>query len=251
MCSQTNTKEVFKGRRKRAITHNDSKGFGFIGTDFADNKIDQRDVDNINPFVFDEFIEKVRCFHTYLAPGVILGGFMVKMAKEQMPKGILYNAVSETYACLPDAIQLLTPCTTGNGRLKVVHLGHFALALYNKETGEGIRVGIDHERLKRFAEINSWLFKLKPKNEQNESLLLEEIRIAGTWILTTCPVKIDVQTLRLPKKKKVIICPSCGEAYPSEYGAVCMGCQGKGPYLHWPVDFGDNRLNRIDTFKLL
>ena len=195
----------------------------------------KREIAAVGPFTFDDFLEEVRRFHSYPAPGVILGGFMVEKAKEKIPEGVLYNAVAETFSCLPDAIQLLTPCTLGNGWLTVVHVGHFALALYNKQTGEGVRVGIDYKNVAHCAEIKSWLFKLKPKQEQDESLLLEELRTTGPWILATRPVQIDVEMLRRPKKKGIALCRSCGEAYPAEYGSICMGCQGKGPYLGWPL----------------
>ncbi len=187
------------------------------------------------PFTFEEYVEEVRRFHTYPAPGVILGGFMVQKAREQVPSGVLYNAVCETFSCLPDAIQLLTPCTIGNGRLKIVHLGHFALALYDKESGEGVRVGIDHKKLEPFTEIRSWLFKLKRKEEQDHDLLIEEIRVAGRHVLTVHSVCVHVQGLRLPKKKGIALCPICQEAYPAEYGPTCAGCRGQGPYLRWPV----------------
>jgi formylmethanofuran dehydrogenase subunit E len=189
----------------------------------------------VGSFIFEEYLEEVKRFHTYAAPGVIFGGFMVEKAKEQIPSGTLYNAVSETFSCLPDAIQLLTPCTIGNGRLKIIHLGHFALALYNKETGEGVRVGIDHKKLEPFTELKSWLLKLKPKKEQDESLLMEEIRDAGQRILMVRPVRADMERLRMQKKKEVVLCPSCDEAYPAEYGPTCLGCQGQGPYFGWPL----------------
>jgi len=182
---------------------------------------------------FDEFVEEVRQFHSYPAPGVVLGGFMVEKAKACMPPGVLYNAIAETRSCLPDAIQLLTPCTVGNGWLKIVHLGHFALSLYDKSTGEGVRIGIDYNRLAHYNEIRSWFFKLKPKIEQDEDKLMEEIRAAGSWILRAGAVSVNAEDLVLPKKKGIILCPSCGEAYPIEYGASCMVCQGKGPYTRW------------------
>ena len=192
------------------------------------------DITMIGTLTFGDYVEQVRRFHSYPAPGVVLGGFMVERAKEQITSGTLYNAFSETLSCLPDAIQLLTPCTIGNGWLRVLPLGHFALALYNKETGEGVRVGIDYSKLADFPETHSWLLKLRPKKDQKESLLLEEIRLAGPRVLASRPIRVDVETVRPAKKKGVVLCPSCGEAYPMEYGAICRGCQGKGPYLRWP-----------------
>ena len=57
----------------------------------------------------DAFVAVVKDFHGHVAPGVIIGGYMVEMARRTLPEGILYDAVSETVQCLPDAIQLLTP----------------------------------------------------------------------------------------------------------------------------------------------
>jgi formylmethanofuran dehydrogenase subunit E len=60
----------------------------------------------------------VKSFHGYVAPGVVLGGVMVDLARRQLPPEVLFDAVCETRHCLPDAVQLLTPCTLGNGWLK-------------------------------------------------------------------------------------------------------------------------------------
>lgn len=51
-------------------------------------------------------MEVARKFHGYPAPGLIIGAYMVELAKSHMPGGVLYDAVSETSYCLPDAIQL-------------------------------------------------------------------------------------------------------------------------------------------------
>lgn len=91
-------------------------------------------------------------------------------------KGILYDAVSETVQCLPDAIQLLTPCTVGNGWLKVYHFGIYALSLYDKYTGEGTRVRLNVEALDAYPHVRAWFLKEKPKREQEPELLREEIR---------------------------------------------------------------------------
>lgn len=77
----------------------------------------------------EEFMEEARAFHGYPAPGLIIGGYMVELAKRHMPEGVLYDAVSETAHCLPDAVQLLTPCTFGNGWLRVLPFGIYAVTL--------------------------------------------------------------------------------------------------------------------------
>ena len=79
----------------------------------------------------EEFMEEARAFHGYPAPGLIIGGYMVELAKRHIPEGVLYDAISETAHCLPDAVQMLTPCTVGNGWLRVLPFGIYALTLYD------------------------------------------------------------------------------------------------------------------------
>ena len=73
-------------------------------------------------FSFDDFVELATWFHNYPAPGLLLGGYMVEEAKRHIPEGVLFDAVSETSWCLPDAVQLLTPCTVGNGWLRIKNI---------------------------------------------------------------------------------------------------------------------------------
>jgi len=186
-------------------------------------------------FDIQEFINRVRDFHGYAAPGVIIGGFMVHLAKTQMPAGVLFDAISETPACLPDAIQLLTPCTVGNGWLKIVNFGRFALSLYEKYRGNGVRVFLDPVKLEKWPEIKAWFFKLKSRTEQNAEEILAQIIDAGTELYGVHPVQLKPEFLKKRDKGKIIICKSCSEAYPSKDGDICLACQGHSPYIM----FGD------------
>jgi len=58
-------------------------------------------------------------------------------------------------------VQLLTPYTIGNGRLKVLNLGRFALTLYEKYGVKGIRVCIDRDKLGKWLVIKDRFFKLR------------------------------------------------------------------------------------------
>jgi formylmethanofuran dehydrogenase subunit E len=106
--------------------------------------VEQADMNRftIGEYTLKEFMDMVESFHGYPVPGVIIGGIMVDLAMNHMPKHVLFNAVSEIAYCLPDAIQLLTPCTTGNGWLRVLNLGRYAVSLYDKYGGDGIRISI-------------------------------------------------------------------------------------------------------------
>ena len=115
------------------------------------------------PFDMEEYLHLVQSFHGHAAPGVLVGGFMVHAARARIPEAVVFDAICETPVCLPDAIQLLTPCTVGNGWLKIINLGGFALSLYDKDQGDGFRVFLDPKKLDNWSEIKTWFFELKPK----------------------------------------------------------------------------------------
>jgi formylmethanofuran dehydrogenase subunit E len=185
----------------------------------------------IGLYSFEEFCDKVTAFHGYLAPGVLMGGFLVSVAQQQLPTTGLYDAICETRKCLPDAIQLLTPCTVGNGWLKIFDLGRFAAVLYDKHTGAGVRVWVDAEKLKPWAEINNWFLNLTPKHTQDKQLLRDQIKSAGTTIFSVRSVTVQPQFLHQHKHAQIAVCPACGEPYPAMDGAMCKGCQQTLPYV--------------------
>jgi formylmethanofuran dehydrogenase subunit E len=184
---------------------------------------------NIRSYTFEEYIEQAQCFHGFAAPGVAVGGFMVELAYQHLNEEGLFDAICETAKCLPDAIQLLTPCTIGNGWLRIINLGRYALTLYDKYSGEGVRVFLDPPKLDRWPEIKSWFFKLKPK-EQEYPLLLEQIKEAGTSICSLQQVKVSPHFLKKQHRAGFAICPRCKEAYPITDGEICLGCQ-EVPYF--------------------
>jgi formylmethanofuran dehydrogenase subunit E len=173
---------------------------------------------------YEKYVEMVKEFHGYGAPGVIIGGFMVDLAYRSLSGEGLFDALCETSKCLPDAVQLLTPCTVGNGWLSIVNVGRFALTLYDKRTGDGVRVFVDTARLESWPEIKAWFLKLTPKKEQDEKRLLEEIRQAGDTIMSVRRVKVAKRLLEKAQRGGLAICPRCGEAYPAADGPVCLGC---------------------------
>jgi len=186
---------------------------------------------NIGPYSFEEFLDKAAAFHGNPAPGLIIGGYMVERAKSLLAPGTLFEALVETPKCLPDAVQLLSLCSTGNGWMRVLNLGRYAVTLYDKYTGEGVRVHLDVDKLEAWPEIKSWLLKLKPKAEQNKAKLLDEIRRAGDTVLTDRPVTLAPRRLGKQSMGAVGICPVCREAYPAKDGSICRGCRGEDPFV--------------------
>lgn len=185
---------------------------------------------NIGPFTFEEFKAKAAAFHGYPAPGLLIGGYMVEMARRQLPEGTLFDAVVETGKCLPDAVQILTPCTLGNGWMRILNMGRYAVTLYDKFTGDGVRVWVDMDKLRNHPETCSWFLKLKKKADQDSDRLFREIEEAGETICSMAMVHVDDRYRKHKAMGRVGICPICGEAYPPSDGAICRGCQGEAPY---------------------
>jgi len=175
---------------------------------------------------YDEYIEMIKAFHGHVAPGMVLGGFMVDLAHRNLPQGEYFDAICETRACLPDAIQILTPCTVGNGWLRIIDLGRFALSLFEKYTGNGVRVYVDSQELDDWPEVKTFLFKLKPKKEQDFEVLIGEINLAHTSIFGVQKVMVDLDAIKSSRRDAFTVCPLCGEGYPEDDGEICLGCFG-------------------------
>lgn len=185
---------------------------------------------NIENHTFEEFKSMAERFHGYAAPGLLLGGYMVALAKKHLPEDTLFEAISETSKCLPDAVQLLSLCSMGNNWVKVRNLGRYAVTLYDKYTGRGVRVSVDLEKLKAWPEYYAWLMKKKNKHAQNEKLLLSEIERAGDTICRVQEVTVRSSFLGHNHTGSVSVCPICGEGYPTADGPICRACQGETYY---------------------
>jgi formylmethanofuran dehydrogenase subunit E len=176
-----------------------------------------------------EQILDLSAFHTYPAPGVLIGAFMVDLALELLgasPEKKLY-AVCETPKCLPDALQVVARCTTGNNRLRVVPIGKFAITLNaptDGDTAEAIRVWVDLEKLKKYPTIDTW-YANSPAYDKHtmKERLQDEIFRAGRNILSSEKVRILVTR---KKKWSSVTCPCCGETVPDYLieGDRCGAC---------------------------
>ena len=182
-------------------------------------------------YTVEQYIDKLADFHANLAPGVLVGGFMVDAAVRRMTAYAYFDAICETSLCLPDAIQILTPCTIGNGWLKIVNTGRFALTLYDKKSGNGVRVSMDASKLDRYPEIKKWFMRLVPRRQQDRHALVREIREAGDSIFAIKAVTVSPAFLVKHAAIPIALCGSCSEAYPDNNNGLCLACQGKGIYI--------------------
>lgn len=177
-----------------------------------------------------DYAKAVKDFHGTLAPGLLVGGFMVDLAYKHLPSEGFFDAISEASGCLADAIQLLTPCSIGNGWLKNRVTGRFALTMFEKTTGEGVRVFIDPVALERWPTVRDWFLKRVPKDQQDTHQLIRDIVAAGVDILAVQRVLVDVKQTRKTKGQKSLVCPECGESYPARFGEKCGYCSGAQAY---------------------
>lgn len=175
----------------------------------------------------EDFLGKIEKFHGWKAPGLVLGGFMVDWALELIGPDVEADAIVETSHCLPDAIQIFTPCTFGNGWMKVLDWDKFAISLYDRREYTGYRVWLDLNKARSFPSIYNWYMRLVPKKDLPLDTLLDTILNARRSVLSYCPIKVT-RFYERKKKGTTIICPRCGESYSSVQGEQCFACQGEG-----------------------
>lgn len=182
------------------------------------------DVDTENFFILMEE------FHGYRSPGVLIGGMMMDVALRELPPTPYLNVVTETIVCLPDAVQLLTPCTIGNGFLQILDWGKFALTGYDRMTLSGVRVWLKYDKLSDYPMIRSWFERTgAPKEKPPFEELSAEILDAGEDLILHRPVKLH-RVLKDSKSVPTGRCPQCGESYPLRSGPACPSCSGQAYY---------------------
>jgi formylmethanofuran dehydrogenase subunit E len=182
-----------------------------------------------DPSLVDWF-DKCIDFHTYPAPGILIGVYMVDYALSLLnakPTDRLY-AVSESIKCLPDALQVITHCTIGNHRLRIVPIGRFAISMNPFSTeiaAEGVRISMNPATLTDTPALEAW-FANTPSfdGKTMKKQVVDEILKKGRGMLSWEKVRIPIV---LKEKWKTEICSLCGEPVPSymiEENGICSGC---------------------------
>lgn len=181
---------------------------------------------------FEDFLIRMEEFHGYRAPGLLLGGLMVDVALRELGQTPYLNVVTETVVCLPDAVQLLTPCTIGNGFLQVLDWGKFALTSYDRLTLSGVRVWLNPNALFNYPLIRSW-FERSNRSTQKPPFeeLSSEILSARADILSHKPVRLH-RALKDSRPVPTGRCPECGEFYPLRLGSACPACRSEAYYIY-------------------
>jgi len=175
-------------------------------------------------------------FHTYPAPGVLIGAFMVDYAMELLgvKKDHKLYGFCETPKCLPDALQVLAQVTIGNNRLKIVPIGKFAITMNlpsEDATSDAVRVYVDMEKLKKYSTVDTWYANSPAFDKKTmKGQLFDEIFRAGRNILSVERVRV---TVKKKEKWSSVPCPCCGESIPDYLmeGDQCGACGSMKYYL--------------------
>lgn len=180
---------------------------------------------------YSDFIIRMEEFHGYQSPGILLGGLMLDAALKDLETTPYLNVVTETVVCLPDAVQLLTPCTIGNGFLQIFDWGKFALTPYDRTTRFGMRASINYDRLSSYGLIFNWFDRSSPAKEKPPfDVLAREILHAASKLILLRPVRLH-RALKESQKVLTGQCSTCGESYPLRQGSTCLSCQGNAYYV--------------------
>lgn len=173
-----------------------------------------------------DYLLKAEEFHGHVSPGVVLGGFLVDAAWERLGQTNYLNAVVETVVCLPDAVQILTPCTLGNNFLQVLDWGKFALTLYDRQSLLGYRAWADRQAIAQHPEVAGWFLRGAGGLALPKDQVVEHLARLGPELLGVAAVRLH-QALKSQDKVATGPCPGCGESYPLRLGPACPACAGQ------------------------
>jgi len=176
-----------------------------------------------------DFVIRMEEFHGFRSPGILVGALMIEKALEELGATPYLNVVTETIVCLPDAVQLLTPCTIGNGFLQVLDWGKFALTAYDRKTLAGVRARLNENALYNYPQIRSWYERSNTKAKPLFEKLATEILKAGSNLVAHQPVRLH-HALKSLHHVPTGSCPDCGESYPLHHGPTCPSCGNRAYY---------------------
>lgn len=178
----------------------------------------------------DDLVLRIEEFHGYRSPGILIGSRMIEKALHELGETPYLNMVCETVVCLPDAVQLLTGCTMGNGFLQIIDWGKFAITAYDRTTLEGVRVWLNPDRLEGYPLIKTWFERNRGGRPKPPfEAMAAEILAAESGLLPYRNVRL-LKSLKNDQPVPTRACPDCGEFYPERFGDRCPACGGKAYY---------------------
>ena len=188
-----------------------------------------------------EWYEKAADFHKKLAPGLLIAAAMIDSCSSRLGavKDRL-NAVCESVSCLADVIMLMTGCTIGN-RYLTIHgdIGRFALTLFDRADGRGVRAFIDIDRISPDETPELYRFFYRTRSAEvkagGEARLKSGEQVIREFLTVRDKVvglqNVQVERFGKHDKPGASRCPQCGESFLEKNGAACCSiCSGEFSY---------------------
>ncbi|NCB37983.1 MAG: hypothetical protein EOM80_04365 [Erysipelotrichia bacterium] len=187
-----------------------------------------------------EWYEKAIDFHKKRAPGLLIAAVMIDICRSRLGEvKDQLNAICESISCLCDVVQLMTGCTIGNRYLTIyAELGRFAVTLYDRADGRGIRAFIDLDKISatdtpelyrffyrtRSAEVKAGgIARLKSGEQVVREFLCVRDQVIGIQ-------HVWVEKFGKPQKPSAARCPKCRESFlqinTTSECAMCSGVSG-------------------------
>jgi formylmethanofuran dehydrogenase subunit E len=181
---------------------------------------------------FDPDLRDAIQFHGHLCPGLALGYRVAKAAlrelKADRPHDEELAAIVENDSCAADAIQFITGCTFGKGNLIFRDHGKHVYTLFNRKTGQGVRISEDYrgfEQDQRFQELKKRQEAGENVAEEKRSLMMEKagaiLKADEREIFSVLPI-----TSPPPEEARIrasVRCSQCGEKFMESRGRVRNG----------------------------
>ena len=132
----------------------------------------------------------------------------------------------ETDRCLPDALQLVTGCRSGNRTLKFRDFGKFAATFVALKTGRAVRIAAK-ESASRLA------IETAPDRTREEALQLAYRKCSDDALFLRQSVRLSLASEDLPGARAPrIVCAGCGEGVNLgreillDHTTLCRSCAG-------------------------
>jgi len=196
----------------------------------------------------ESVLKELISFRGSAEPGVAYGIKMVQAAKDflkirDLKKADLY-VIAETSRCLPDAIEFLTGCTVGNGRLLIKDYTKMAASFIDLGTKRAVRVMIIPEFQRKDVAHSKRSVSLRQRRKFGEITThhtrhaLEILKIPNKELLRVQKIKLTEPVPPMRPPTKIVFCEKCGESIREEKARVrdgeilCLVCAGEEkPYF--------------------
>jgi formylmethanofuran dehydrogenase subunit E len=197
---------------------------------------------NAQEIMNSEEFKRCESFHGHVCPGLSIGFRAANIAMERLRAMRAEDeelvAVMETDACAADPVQVLTGCTFGKGNFIFKDHGKMALTLFDRRTGEGLRLCMKPDAFPPDETHMALLRKVMGgEASPGERAEFRERHLQRSRDILEAPVEalFDIRSVKtdMPEKAKIQPsrnCARCGEPTmpakmaETEAGWLCRGC---------------------------